>query len=114
MNMCQALPEGRESIHAAALGVGDVSFSAGVIKLHGEALEEVDRAALLVEAVLEHRTRLQQRLVMKERLDAERAKVQDEIARGLRVEFSVPPPLMRLVVGDKVGRCKLKQLQTRV
>lgn len=58
--------------------------------------------ALLVEAVLDHRVRLQQRLAVKERLDAERAKVNDEIQRGLRVEFHVQPELMGLVVGVKV------------
>jgi hypothetical protein len=164
-------PDGKASLVASAIGVGDVSFFAGMIKLHGDDLEEVDRAvrfvhhclppiiaavrvtiptsvfntdlgmvllefvrtsthntdeswtlnklsthfspslltspllhlvtrqALLVEAVLDHRLRLQQRLTIKERLDAERAKVTDEIERGgvAQVECTCPIARNRLV-----------------
>ena len=55
-------PEGRDAVVSAAIGVGDVVFGATAIVLHGEYPEEVDRAALLVEAVFDHRVRLHSRL----------------------------------------------------
>ena len=36
--------DGKRTIVNAAIGVGDVSFFAGMIKLHGDYLDEVDRA----------------------------------------------------------------------
>ena len=36
--------EGKRTVVNAAIGVGDVSFFAGMIKLHGDYLDEVDRA----------------------------------------------------------------------
>ena len=37
-------PEGKASLADAAIGAGDVSFIAGMIKLHGDDIDEVDRA----------------------------------------------------------------------
>ena len=91
---------------SAAIGVGDVVFGATTIVLHGEYPEEVDRAALLVEAVFDHRVRLHSRLAVKDRLDAERAKIQAELDAGLRVEFSVQPHLMGMIVGVQGVRIK--------
>ena len=99
-------PEGRDAVVSAAIGVGDVVFGATTIVLHGEYPEEVDRAALLVEAVFDHRVRLHSRLAVKDRLDAERAKIQAELDAGLRVEFSVQPHLMGMIVGVQGVRIK--------
>ena len=99
-------PEGRDTVVSAAIGVGDVVFGATTIALRGDYPEEVDRAALLVEAVFDHRVRLHSRLAVKDRLDAERAKIQAELDAGLRVEFPVQPHLMGMIVGVKGVRIK--------
>lgn len=99
-------PEGRDTVVSAAIGVGDVVFGATAIALRGDYPEEVDRAALLVEAVFDHRVRLHSRLAVKDRLDAERAKIQAELDAGLRVEFPVQPHLMGMIVGVKGVRIK--------
>ena len=110
-------PEGIELIQGAAVGIGDVTFDDARrdrIVLHGDLPEEVDRAALLVESVLERRIVLQQRLSIKEKLDQERAKVQDELDRGLRVEFEVDPKFMGMVVGAKGSRIRMAQERCRI
>lgn len=99
-------PEGTETIVNAAIGVGAVTFPepGNVVSLHGDVLADVDRAALLVEAVLDHRVRIHARLAVKERLDAERAKIQAEIDAGLRCEFPVQRSLMGMVMGHNGSR----------
>ena len=112
-----ALPEGIELIQGAAVGIGEVTFDDARrdrIVLHGDLPEEVDRAALLVESVLERRIKLQQRLAIKDKLDQERAKVQDELDRGLRVEFTVDPKFMGMVVGAKGSRIRMVQERCRI
>lgn len=110
-------PEGIELIQGAAVGIGEVTFDDARrdrIVLHGDLPEEVDRAALLVESVLERRIKLQQRLAIKDKLDQERAKVQDELDRGLRVEFTVDPKFMGMVVGAKGSRIRMVQERCRI
>ena len=110
-------PEGIELIQGAAVGIGEVTFDDARrdrIVLHGDLPEEVDRAALLVESVLERRIKLQQRLAIKDKLDQERAKVQDELDRGLRVEFKVDPKFMGMVVGAKGSRIRMVQERCRI
>jgi fragile X mental retardation protein len=82
---------------------------ATVVELHGDFEDEVERAALLVEAVLEHRGKIHHRLLVKEKLDLEREKIADEIARGLRCEIPIDADLMGMVMGHKGSRVRAAQ-----
>ena len=105
------------TIEAAAIGMGKVAVvdptyantKATVVELHGDFEDETERAALLVEAVLEHRARIHHRLSVKEKLDEERAKIEDEIRLGLRCEIPIESNLMNMVMGHKGSRVRAAQ-----
>ena len=105
------------TLEAAAVGMGKVlvvdptyaNTKATVVELHGEFEDEVERAVLLVEAVLAHRASVHHRLSVKEKLDLEREKIADEIERGLRCEIPIEANLMGMVMGHKGSRVRAAQ-----
>ena len=109
------------TIEAAAIGMGKVAVvdptyantKATVVELHGDFEDETERAALLVEAVLEHRARIHHRLSVKEKLDEERAKIEDEIRLGLRCEIPIESNLMNMVMGHKGAACAPRRRRAR-
>ena len=114
--------EALEILEQSAIGVSRIqvvdptyaNMKQTVVELHGEYDDEVNRAVLLVEAVLQHRVRLAQRLGVKQKLDDERAKIQNDIDAGLRCEFAVQQSLFGMVMGHKGSRVRAAQEQCAI
>jgi len=85
-----------------------------VVELSGEYEEEVERAALLIESVLENQVRVAHRMGVRSKLDAEKNKIATEIELGLRCEFSVQQSLFGMVMGHKGSRVRAAQEQCAV
>lgn len=82
-------------------GVRRIGVARAGFEVEAANKESLDKACILLEDMLDRQARAQSRLSVRQRLENDIARVQKDIAEGLRVEFSIPSECIALVLGAR-------------